>query len=310
VGRFVLTRLLDMIPVLIGLSVAAFLVIHLVPGDPARVLLGPHATPEAVELVQERLGLERPLPQQYWDFVSNAVRGDLGMPLRGDDTVAEVIGRRLQPSFMLVGYTLLLTLLIAVPLATIAAVRRGGLVDQAIRVLTTVTFVMPGFWVALLLIQVVSLQLGLLPTSGYGDTFAEHVESLTLPALTTALALSPLVLRQLRANVIETLQAEYVEAARVRGLSPARVLVKHVLRNSILSTVTLLGILAGVLLSLNVIVENVFSIPGLGSLLVASVSQRDFPVVQALTLLFGVIVVFASLLTDVLYGLLDPRVRL
>jgi peptide/nickel transport system permease protein len=310
VTRFVCTRILDMIPVLLGVSIASFLVIHLVPGDPARVLLGINATPEAVAGLRHQLGLDRPLPTQYWDYITDAVRLDFGMPVKGSDSVAELIGRRLQASFFLAGYTVLLTVLIAVPLATIAAARRNGLVDQAIRLLTTLTFVMPAFWLGLLLIEVVSLQLGLLPTSGYGDTMVEHVESLTLPALTTALWLAPLVLRQLRSNMIEVMQAEYVEAARARGLSPARVMFKHVLRNSVMSTVTLLGIIGGVMLSLIVVVENVFAIPGLGSLLVSSVDSRDFPVVQALTLLFGVVVVLSSLVTDVIYAILDPRVRL
>lgn len=309
-SRFLFTRILDMIPVVIGVSIAAFLVIHLVPGDPARALLGTHATPQAVKALDHRLGLDRPLPTQYWDFVSHAVRLDFGMPLRGSDSVATLIATKMVPSVLLIAYSLVLTVLIAVPLATIAAVRRGGILDQAIRMLTTITFVMPGFWLGLLLIEVVSLQLGLLPTSGYGDTALAHFESLTLPALTTSLALAPLVLRQLRTNMIETLQSEYVEAARVRGLGSSRILFKHALRNSVVSSVTLLGIIAGVLLSLNVIVENVFSIPGLGSLLVDSVSQRDFPTVQALTLVFGSAVVLASLMTDLLYAVIDPRVRL
>jgi peptide/nickel transport system permease protein len=310
VTRFVCTRIVDMIPVLLGVSIASFLVIHLVPGDPARVLLGVNATPGAVAGLRHQLGLDRPLPTQYWDYITDAVRLDFGMPVKGSDSVAELIGRRLQPSFFLAAYTVLLTVLIAVPLATIAAARRNGLVDQAIRLLSTLTFVMPAFWLGLLLIEVVSLQLGLLPTSGYGDTMVEHAESLTLPALTTALWLAPLVLRQLRSNMIEVMQAEYVEAARSRGLSPARVMLKHVLRNSVMSTVTLLGIIGGVMLSLIVVVENVFAIPGLGSLLVSSVDSRDFPVVQALTLLFGLVVVLSSLVTDVIYAILDPRVRL
>ncbi len=309
-GRFLLTRVLDMIPVLICVSIAAFLVIHLVPGDPARQLLGFSASPRAVAALDHRLGLDRPLPAQYWDFLSGAFHFDFGRSLQSRESVSELIARRAVPSLLLVAYTLVLTVVIAVPLATIAAVRRNGLVDQAIRMLTTITFVMPGFWLGLLLIEVVSLQLGLLPTSGYGDTPAEHLKSLTLPALTTALALAPLVLRQLRSSMIETLNAEYVEAARVRGLGPLRIMLKHVLRNSVISSVTLLGIIAGVLLSLNVIIENVFSIPGLGTLLVSAVDQRDFPIVQALTLVFGLAVVLASLLTDLFYAGLDPRVRL
>jgi len=176
--------------------------------------------------------------------------------------------------------------------------------------MTTVTFVMPSFWLGLMLLLVVSVQLGLLPTSGYGETPFEHLQSLTLPALTVALALSPVLLRQLRASLIETMGMDYVEAARVRGLSERRVIFKHVMRNSLTSTLTFIGLAAGVLLSQTVIIENVFSIPGLGALLVDSVTGRDFPVIQALTLLFGAAVVLISITVDIGYALLDPRVRL
>jgi peptide/nickel transport system permease protein len=310
VGRFLLTRILDVIPVLIGVTIGAFAIVHLVPGDPARILLGPHASPAAVARLHQALGLDQSLPTQYWHFIRGAVTFHFGTSIKSQDSVASDIAGRVMPSLLLVGYSLLVSLLIAVPLGTLAAVRRGGWTDQGIRILTTVAFVMPSFWLGLLLIEVVSVQLGLLPTSGYGTTAAQHLKSLTLPAITVGLGLSPLLLRQLRSNVIDTMQTEYVEAARVRGLSEPRVLFKHVMRNSVTSTVTLVGIMAGVLVSLVVVIENVFSIPGLGSLLVGAVSARDFPMIQALTLVLGVCVVVSSVLTDLVYAVLDPRVRL
>jgi peptide/nickel transport system permease protein len=299
-----------MVPLLLLITVAAFVLVQLVPGDPARVALGPKATPAEVAQLRSELGLERPLTTQYWEFVSNAASFDFGTSVRGKEDVGSLIERRVGPSFLLIGYALVVALLIALPLAVVAALRRGSWVDQTIRVSSTVAFVIPAFWSSLLLINAFSLQLGLLPSSNYGEGFAQHVESLTLPALVLALAIAPLLLRLLRSSLIETLQSEYIQAARARGLSARRVIVKHALRNSMTSTLTLLSFLFAALLSLSVVVEVIFSIPGLGSLLVSAVGARDFPVVQALALLFAVVVLLVSLLTDLAYAVLDPRVRL
>ncbi|HET6447581.1 MAG TPA: ABC transporter permease [Conexibacter sp.] len=308
--RYLLKRLLEVIPVVIGVSLVAFAIVHLVPGDPARLLLGPQATPDLVARLHDRLGLNQPLTTQYWHFIRGAVTFDFGTSLQLHRPVAKIIGERLAPSIFLVLYSLSLALLITVPLATAAALRRGTWVDHGIRMVTSLTFVMPPFWLGLMLLLIVSVQLGLLPTSGYGQTTVEHVRSLTLPSLTIALALSPVLLRQLRASLIETLGMDYVEAARVRGLSEWRVTFKHVMRNSLTSTLTFIGLIAGLLLSQTVILENVFAIPGLGGLLVDSVTGRDFPVIQALTLLFGTAVVLISIVVDLGYAAIDPRVRL
>jgi peptide/nickel transport system permease protein len=310
VGRYLLVRVVEMVPTLFIITVAAFLILQLVPGDPARISLGLKATPQQVADLRASLGLNKSLPAQYWQFISGAVTLDFGTSFSTREEVAAIIGRRMGPSLLLVPYSLLISLLLATPLAIIAAVRRSTWVDQGIRFFSTVAFVMPAFWLALLLITVFSLQLGLLPTSGYGDTFPDHMRSLTLPALTVALALSPVLLRVLRSTMIDTMQHEYIEAARARGLSEVRVVIRHVLRVSMLSTVTLIGVLFGVLLSATVVVEQIFAIPGLGSLLVSAVSQRDFPVVRALVLLSGIAVLVVSLITDVAYATLDPRVRL
>lgn len=309
--RYVAARVLQMVPVLILVSIGAFVMIHLVPGDPARVSLGVLATPEQVAALHQQLGLDDSLLTQYWSFVSGAVGSfDFGTSFETSQPVSEEIGSRVGPSLLLVGMALLFSVIVAVPLGIVAAVRRHTRVDKAIQILPTLTMVMPSFWLALLLVQVFSLRLGLLPTSGYGDTFPEHLRSLVLPAVTLALGLFPVLVRLLRSSVIETLGSEHVEAARARGLGETRVLLKHVLRNSAISVVTILGLLAGVLFSATVIVEQIFSIPGLGSLLVSAVGRRDLPVVSALVLLFGAVVLVLSLLTDLVYAWLDPRVRL
>jgi peptide/nickel transport system permease protein len=309
-SQFLRRRLLEVIPVLIGITLVAFAVIHLVPGDPVRILLGPRATPGAVAALSSQLGLDKSLPSQYWDFVSGAVTLSFGESFRFRQPVSEVIGPRILPSLYLIVYSLVVALLIAVPLAIASARRRDGWPDQLVRLFTTTTFAMPSFWLGLLLVLIVGVNLGWLPTSGYGDTAFEHFKSLTLPAITVALWIAAPLLRSLRTSLIDNLDAEYTEATRARGLSERRVLLKHVMRNSVISTVTLLSLLVGVLLSGTVVVENVFSIPGLGSLLVGSVTARDYTVVQALTLLFGFTVVFVSLATDLLYAAIDPRVRL
>jgi peptide/nickel transport system permease protein len=310
VGRLLRKRLVDTIPALIGVTLVAFALIHLVPGDPVRILLGGHATAANVAALRHTLGLDHSLPQQYWRFLSGAFTGSFGQSIEYRTSVSSIVGPRIGTSLELIAYALAVAIAIALPLAFLAALRRDGLADHAIRLGTTVTFAMPSFWVGLILSLLVSLKLGWLPPSGYGTTLVQHVEGLTLPAVTIGLSLSPLLTRILRSSLIDTLSSEYVGAARARGLSEARVLGRHVLRNSLTATVTLLSLLFAVLLSGTVVVENVFAIPGLGSLLVSSVSARDFPIIQALTFIFGVGVILASLLSDLVQAALDPRVRL
>jgi len=307
---YVLWRILQAIPVLIGVTLAAFLLVHLVPGDPATIILGARGTPSAVATLREQLGLDRSLPVQYLDFVTGAVRLDFGDSIAQGTTVASLLAQRVPVTMFLLVYSALISILIAVPLAIASALRRNRPTDHGIRIFSMLTFAMPSFLLGLLLILVFSLQLGLFPTSGYGEGFFGKLRSLTLPALTVGLYLAPILLRTLRVSIIETLGTDYVEAARARGLSEARIVIRHVLRNSLVATVTILGLNIGFLLSGLVIVENVFALPGLGSELVSSIIVRDFPVVQAMTLVFGLVVITISLVTDLAYAVLDPRVRL
>jgi len=307
---YVLRRALQATPVLIGITLAAFILIHLVPGDPARIILGTRSSPEALATLRDQLGLNDPLPRQYLDFLTGAIRLDFGDSLVKRAPVASLLGQRVGVTALLMTYAVLIAVAIAVPLAVLSAVRRNRLVDHVIRLFSMVTFAMPPFWLGLLLILLFSLQLGLLPTSGYGEGFLDHLKSLTLPAVTIGVYLAPILLRTLRSSIIETLGAEFVEAARARGLSESRVVFRHVLRNSMIATVTILSLNVGFLLSGIVIVENVFALPGLGTELVSAIVARDFPVIQALTLVFGVAVILINLTTDLAYAALDPRVRL
>jgi peptide/nickel transport system permease protein len=310
VTGYILRRVLQAIPVLVGITLAAFLLIHLVPGDPARILLGAQATPSAIHELNHKLGLDRSVISQYAHFIGGAITLDFGDSIKQNTAIGPLLSDRIPVTLFLLLYSVAVSIVVAVPLAIASALRRNRPVDHAIRLFSMVTFAMPSFLLGLLLILFFSLKLGWLPTAGYGDNFGEHVRSLTLPSITVGLYLAPILLRTLRVGIIETLGAEFVEAARARGLSEPRVVLKHVLRNSLISTITVLGLNIGFLLSGLVIIENVFALPGLGSELVNSILARDYPMIQALTLVFGVTVVAINLLTDLVYAQLDPRVRL
>lgn len=307
---YMFRRFVQSIPVLIAVTLIAFSIIHLVPGDPARLMLGTRATDESVAILRERLGLDKPLPRQYVDFVANAARLEFGESLFLRTPIGPLIAVRGRNTVSLLVYSVVVSLLIAVPLAVVAAVRKNRPMDHLVRLFTTLTFAMPAFWTALLLVLLFSLQLKLFPTSGLGQGLTKYVISLTLPAITIGFYLAPVLLRSLRASLVETLSAEFVEAARARGLGERRVVFKHVLRNSMIAMVTVLGVNVGFLISGAVVIENVFAIPGLGSLMVSSLIARDYPVIIALTLTFGVAVVFVNLLVDLSYAIFDPRIRL
>jgi peptide/nickel transport system permease protein len=310
VSAYILRRVLQAIPVLIGITLASFLLIHLIPGDPARIVLGAHATPSAIATLNAQLGLDQPLFGQYWDFLSGAVTLDFGDSITQKTAIGPLLGEKTPVTLFLLLYSVVISILVAVPLAIASALRRNRATDHAIRLFSMVTFAMPSFLLGLLLILFFSLKLGWLPTAGYGEDFLGHLRGLTLPAITVGLYLAPILLRTLRVGIIETLGTEFVEAARARGLSERRIVLKHVLRNSLVSTVTVLGLNIGFLLSGLVIIENVFALPGLGSELVNAVLAQDYPMIQALTLIFGFAVVAINLLTDLAYAKLDPRVRL
>jgi peptide/nickel transport system permease protein len=307
--RFVAVRLLQAVPVLLGVTLIVFLAIHLVPGDPVQMMLQGRATEATLAAYREKLGLDRPLAMQYLRFVVDAVQGDLGTSILQRVPVARVIGERLGVSLALLGFAALLSVVLAVPLAVLAAARRQRLADHLIRLGGTVAFAMPSFWIGLLLILFFGLQLRWFPISGAGSGFADRLHHLFLPALTIALFLAPLLIQSLRAAMLEVLTAEYVEVARAKGLGEGRVLLKYVLRGALVPVVTILAVNIGWLVSGSVIVESVFSVAGLGMLLVHAVSTRDYPVIQGLTVVFAVLVLAVNLLADLAYALIDRRAR-
>ncbi|MEM7021806.1 MAG: ABC transporter permease [Pseudomonadota bacterium] len=305
---FVIARVWQSIPVLLGISVIAFLAVQLVPGDPVQIMLHGRGSPAQVAELRAELGLDRPLLEQYVDFVVGALTGDLGTSIIQRAPVASIIGERLAASSLLLTYATVLSVLIAIPLAIVAALRLDRPVDQVIRLVGVLGFAMPPFWIAVILMYFFGLKLGWFPIAGFGETFVAHLWHLTMPAVTVALFLAPILIQSLRAAMIEAMVADHVEVARAKGLSRRRVLIKHVLRNAVIPVITVLAVNIGWLLSGAVIVEYVFSLPGLGSLLVRSVSYRDYPVIQGLALVFGMIVLVVNLLADLGYMLADQRV--
>ena len=308
--NYLLRRVALAAVVLFGLLVATFFIIHLVPGDPVRIVLAGRATPATIARVHHQLALDRPLWTQFSLYVSHTMRGNFGTSFTLDSPVAQIIGQRLGPSAALIGYGMLLSLLIGVPLAIVAALRPNSWLDNVVRLGTTLTFALPGFWLGLMLALVFGLKLRWLPVSGYSPGVVGILRTLTLPALALGLALAGVVVRTLRSSLLEVLQSEHIEATRSRGFSELRVVGKHAMRNSAMNTLTILSVNIGFLIGGTVVLEQVFQIPGLGSLLVGAVEKRDYQLVQALTLLAGAAVVLASLATDVVQALLDPRVKL
>src|SRR5215468_8290490 len=306
---FVVQRLLLLVPVAIGVTIVVFFMIHLIPGDPARTILGIHATPQRIALLHKQWGLDRPLPSQYWLFMDRLVHGNLGLSLFYGTSAATIIVQRIPPTLWLIVYSAVLAILISVPLATIAATRKDAIRDHTVRFVPLVGLGMPPFWVGILLVYGLAVKVHVFPVSGYGIGFFGHVHAMFLPALTVAIALAPVVIRALRASMLNVLGAEYITTARSKGVPATRLFLRHVLRNAVIPAVTVLGINIGFLIGGTVIIENIFAIPGIGQLMINSIFQRDFPVVQGVTLVFGVLVVLVNLLADLSYAALDPRVR-
>jgi peptide/nickel transport system permease protein len=307
---YLIRRVALAVVVLFGLLVATFFIIHLVPGDPVRIVLGGHATPQAIAATRHDLYLDRPLLTQFWLYVSHTLRGDFGTAFTLGAPVGQILSERVGPSAALIAYSMIVALVVGVPLAIVAAVRPNGVVDNAIRLATTFAFAMPGFWLGLMLALIFGLELRWFPVSGYSGGIGGILRTVTLPALTLGLPLATVVVRTLRSSLLDVLQSEYIDAARSRGLRELRIVGKHAMRNSLMNTLTILSVNIGFLIGGTVVIEQVFQIPGLGSLLVQAVEKRDYQLVQALAVLAGAAVVLAALASDIEQALIDPRVRL
>ena len=304
-ARYLIRRLLLTIPVLIGVATLVFALIHLVPGDPAQSMLGESASPEDVVRLRQSLGLDDPLLVQYRSFLTGILRGDLGTSFRYGTPVTSEIRSRLARTAQLALAAMAVAVAVAIPLGILAAVFRGTAIDHAAMTVALAGISMPNFWLGPLLAILFAVVLGWLPVAGTGTLW-----HLVLPAVTLGAALSAILARMTRASVLEELREPYVIAARARGLSRARAVLRHAFRNSLIPIVTIVGLQFGAVLTGTIITETIFAWPGVGRLLIQAINFRDYPLVQGCILFISITYVAMNLLTDLTYGLLDPRIRL
>jgi peptide/nickel transport system permease protein len=310
--QYIARRLVATIPVMAVVATFVFLLLRLTTGDPAAIIAGDNATAQDVAAIRAKLGLDRPIAQQFVIWLGNMARGDLGESFFFKKKVSELILDRVEPTLALATCTVVLAVLLAVPLGVTAAYRRGTWVDRFVMSLSVLGFSVPAFVIGYSLIYVFAIQFGLLPVQGYqriSQGLGGFIERLILPSLTLAAIYIALIARITRGSVLEVLNADYVRTARAKGLADLWVLLRHVLRNAAVPIVTVIGLGIAVLIGGVVVTESVFSIPGLGRLTVDAVLARDYPTVQAVVLLFSLAYVLINLVVDLTYTVLDPRIR-
>lgn len=309
-GKYILRRVLLMIPIVLGVATLSFLLMKLAPGDPAAAYLGDKATPENVAQLRQAWGLDEPMIIQYLQFLAGLLLGDFGQSFIFQTSVLELLKLRMPATLLLMLVSLVFAVVISVPLSLWVAAKRSAASAIVSRVFAATVQGMPAFFVGTLLILLLGVNLGIFPVGGYGSNFGEHLYSLVLPGLAVALTICPVLIRSLTAALNDSMSAEYTNFALSKGLSRKRTVIDYAFRNAGITGVSILGIQVGHLVGGALVVENVFAIPGVGSLLMEAVLARDYDVVQALTVIFGVLVVLVYLLTDVVYSIVDPRVRL
>ncbi len=306
--RYFSWRIAQIVPVLFGVSVIVFLLVRLIPGDPVTAILAARATPQLIQEARQQLHLNEPLWQQYWDYMKGAVHGDFGVSFFYESSVWSLTVPRIPVTLELLGYASAMSLLVTFPIATLAAVKRGRWIDHLIRLVFTTALGIPSFWLGLLLALYLGVRVKLFPIVGAGSGGFDTLYHLTLPALTIALSMAPLQVRALRSSLIEVLTADYITTARACGLGRSFVVRSYLWRNSVLPLITVFGVNLGWLIGGTVIVEQVYSIPGLGSLLINSITTRDYAIIQLVTTVLAVFIIVANLATDLAYALFDPRV--
>ena len=302
--QYVLKRLLGLAPTLLIVSVLVFLFVHMLPGDPARLAAGVDASPETVELVRQDLGLDKPLPQQFLSFFGNMLQGDFGKSLRTQRPVSTEIADRFMPTLLLTLTSMAWAVVFGMAIGITSAVYRNQWPDRIGMTLAVSGISFPAFALGMLLMQIFSVQLGWLPTIG-ADSWRHYI----LPSLTLGAAVAAVMARFTRASFVEVIQEDFVRTARAKGVSEKWVVLKHCLRNALIPVVTMMGLQFGFLLGGSIVVEAVFNWPGLGRLLVDAVDMRDYPVIQALVLLFSLEFILINLVVDVLYGFINPTIR-
>jgi len=310
--RYILQRLAGMIVVMFLVVTIVFVIVRVTPGDPAAVMLGPDATAQDIAELRTRLGLDQSIFVQYLFYVGQLLKGDLGQSIFLNIPVSSALLERAEPTFFLTLFSLLIAGVIALPIGIYAAYRRGSLVDQASMAIGMLAASIPSFWLGLILMQFFAVRLGVFPVSGYGGpgaSFLDRMYHLTLPAVALGLVSSALILRFTRASMLDVLGDDYIRTARAKGLIERRVILKHALKNALIPILTVLGLTAAVLISGAVVTETVFGLPGVGSLVVSAVLRRDYPVIQGALLVIAGLYVLINFAIDMLYLLVDPRVR-
>ncbi|HIS19435.1 MAG TPA: ABC transporter permease [Candidatus Spyradocola merdavium] len=312
--KYILKRLLSMIPAVFVVSVVIFLIIHLTPGDPAAVMLGDQADPEAIAALREALGLNDPLPVQYLRWLGGVLQGDLGQSLYSDESMVSMLLSHLGPTLSLTVFALAISLIVAVPLGILAARKRGALADNAISVFSMIGISMPSFLLGLLLMLVFAVTLRWLPAAGYKtlaeDGMAEHLRYLVMPAIALGFMEAGLILRMTRSSMLEVLGSDYIRMAKAKGEKSLAITCKHAFKNALIPIVTTVGQTFMGLLSGATVVESIFNIPGIGKMTITAVQQRDYEVVQAVVLFLSMINIVVCLVIDLIYAAIDPRVRL
>lgn len=311
-GRFLVKRILSVIPVLFVVSVVVFLLVHLVPGDPAAAMLGDMATEADIAALRERMGLNRPLLEQYVVWVGNVLHGDFGESVSGNETVLSMILSHLQPTVFLSLYSLIIAAVIAIPLGMIAARKKGAMVDHSVTVISLAGISLPSFLLGLFLMLLFAVRLKWFPVSGYvppSQGMATHLRSLCLPAITLGFMNAALMMRMTRASMLEVLGSDYMKMAKAKGVKEFFLIAKHAFKNTLVTVITVIGQSIVQALAGAAVVESLFAIPGLGQLMVNSIGRRDYYVIQSIVLLIAVFNVLVTMLIDIVYGLVDPRVR-
>lgn len=309
---FISKRIGQTVPVVLLVSFFVFFVINVIPGDPTLTVLGEFATPEQREIARQQYGFDRPMLVRYADWLTRTLSGDLGRSLHSNERVWAMLVDRLPVSLELSALALIIALVIGIPAGILAALRRGTTTDTVIGMFSAVALGVPYFWLGVLLILLFAIFFNLLPPSGYvpfTESPVENLKLMILPALTIGLHVAPLIIRQTRASVLQVLSLDYVRTAHAKGLPWSAIVRRHVLRNALIPVLTLVGLQLGNMLGGAIVTETIFSTPGLGSLIVAAVSTRDFPVVQSAIFLVVLLVIFVNLVTDILYAYVDPRIR-
>jgi peptide/nickel transport system permease protein len=311
--QYIIRRLIQALFIIWGCATLVFFMLRMIPGDPVIQMLGPEYTPEAAAALRTKLGLDQPLHVQYVRWMGNVLRGDLGGSIASGETVAEAIASGLPKTLSLATLSFIIALVIALPAGIIAALKRNSAFDYVASVVAFVGVSMPSFWFGIILILIFAVHLQWLPAIGYSelteDGFWPWLQRLILPSLAIGAAYSAILMRFVRAGLLEVLGSDYVRTARAKGVREQAVVLRHALRNALIPVVTVIGIQLALLLSGTVVVETVFSIRGIGRILVGAIFDRDYPIVQGVILLIAVIFVLANLIVDIVYTFLDPRIH-